>query len=48
VSDSLRRDRVDDERIDEMGSLNSIISLSRYDMMDNSPFVSGGKPGWVT
>ena len=41
VPDHLRGDRVDDGRIDELGSLNSIISPTRYDMVDNSPFVSG-------
>jgi hypothetical protein len=41
-------DRVGDDRIDGLGSLNGIISLPRYDMVDNSPFASGDKLKWVT
>jgi hypothetical protein len=31
-----------------MGGLNSIISLSCSDILDNSPFVSRGKLGWMS
>jgi len=31
-----------------MGFLDSIVSLSYSDMLDNSPFVSRGKLGWTS
>ena len=45
VPDCLSRDCSRDDGIDVFGGLNSSRSLSRYDMVNQSSFVMGGKLG---
>ena len=48
IPDCLGLDRVGDDVVDKMGSLNSIIKLSSSDLVKNRLFIIGCKLGRVT